>query len=132
MKKRTTSDTEKLARMFVMDFLGREGLDRRRDGMHLKHAKLLVNPDQDANGRPLKAYTVDRVILALQAMTEGVFHDWGKGDVPHTMLYVLYHDPPFIERLDDIEKYIPQRPPFYLKTELRQWNERYAWLLKDK
>lgn len=121
------SDTERLARFFVMDFLGREALEHRRDGMHLRHAQQLVNPRKGE-----KAYTVDRVVKTLQAMFEGIFPDWEEGKVPDTLLAVMWGNPPFIDRLDNIRVCIPPQPPYYMKTELKKWNEKYQWLFSEE
>jgi len=62
-------------------------------------------------------------------MKDGLFSDWhGQANFP---LAVLYGNPPFIERLKDIEKYLPPKPPVYLETSRREWMERYGRYLKD-
>jgi hypothetical protein len=129
LKKKEDSEVVKLARFFVMDFLGQDDLDYRRDGMHLRHAKMLLKPTEK-NGYAPKAYKADEVITCLQAMIEGVFRGWDADKTPNTMLAVLYGTPPFIERLSNITDFLPPRPPFYEKTATIEWNRKYAWLIK--
>ena len=137
-RKKGDSEVERLARFFVMDFLGQDGLDYRRHGMHLGHAKMLLRPSEKDGYTP-PAYTVDQVVNCIQAMSDGIFPDWVScreiskmpgTQVPKTMLAVMWGEPPFIERMKDIGKYLPPRPPYYMKTELMAWNKKYAWLVE--
>lgn len=140
-RKRGDTEVTKLAKFFVMDFLGRDGFDYRRDGMHLRHAKMLLRPAENKDGYTPPAYTVDQVINCIQAMSEGVFRDWvdtreiskmPKTQIPKTMLAVMWGVPPFIERMRHIEDYLPRRPDYYMKTEVMAWNKKYAHLLNKE
>jgi len=113
----------------VVDFLSQEW-DYRVRGMHLKHAKMLINPGVDRDGNEIEKFDIETVQLCLQAMVEGVFKDWKEGKAPHTLLCVMYGTPPFIKRFKNIYNYLPIRPAYYEKTAVKEWNEKYGYLVR--
>jgi len=100
--------------------------------MYLKHASMLLNPKPDSNGHTNPKYTYEEVVDCLTAMNDGLFTTAFGIVSARTMLFVLYGDPPYIERMKDIEKYLPPKPPIYEKKAYQDWQDKYSKYLKEK
>lgn len=105
-KTRKPSATKPLAFWFIRTILGREIEPEDYSGMHMKHAKLL-----------LQKYTVAEICGCLEAMKDGLF-----GDLNVTYMTMLNtFEPPLMAQY---REYITTPPPVYLETEYAQWEER--------
>ncbi len=97
--------------------------------MYLRHASVLLNPKVEGQ----KKYTFDEVQTCLLAIRDGVFSKLG---LEHcdvwSLMFVIYGDPPYIERMKDIEKYLPPVPPIYEKKAYQDWQDKYSKYLKEK
>jgi len=126
---RKESDTERLARTFVVDFLN-ERWDIRYCKQYLAQAKQIVNPRMDKEGNQPESFSADDAIACLQCLVEGVFKDWPADRGVRGLGVVFLGNPPFIKRMAHIEKYLPPRPDYWKKQEVLEWNQRYAHLVK--
>lgn len=97
--------------------------------MYLKHASMLLNPKVEGQ----KKYTFEEVQACLLAVKDGVFSVSRPIAMPaSSLLGVLYGEPPYIERMKDIEKYLPPVPPIYEKKAYQDWQDKYSKYLKEK
>jgi len=122
------SDTERLARTFVVDFLN-ERWDIRYCKQYLAQAKLIVNPRMDKDGNQPEAFSADDTIRCLQCLVEGAFEDWPAERGVRGLGVVFLGNPPFIARMKDIEKYLSPRPDYWNKQGVLEWNQKYSHLL---
>lgn len=108
---RKTSDTEKLARFFVTEILGREWTPADYRGMHMKHAKTL-----------LKDYDLIDLVRCLCTLRDGVLGEWMAE--AQDMLVVVRGEPPLI---NEWTRYKAVPPPVWQErpTEYWQWITRY-------
>jgi len=96
--------------------------------MYLRHASMLLKPKVEGQ----KAYTEEEVKTCLLALRDGIFRTGTPFAAVYSLLFVTYGIPPYIERLKDIEKYIPTKPPIYEKTALREWEAKYSKYLSKE
>lgn len=105
-KTRKTSATLRLTLWFIRTILEREVLPEDYRGMHMKHAKLMLQNN-----------SVAEICGCLEAMKDGLF-----GDLKVTyMTMINTFEPPLMAQY---REYITTPPPIYLETEYAQWEER--------
>jgi len=105
-KTRKQSATERLARWFVTEMIGREWDPSDFRSMHMKHAKQLMTH-----------YSIREICGCLQAIKDGLFGDF---EVTY-MTLIEKLEPPLIQQY---RAYLETPPPVYLETETAQWQER--------